>query len=59
VVVFDRAGKVTFDASGAVSSDAINTAVSNATGIPMAPGAPSLATESFNELNSEVVPARP
>ncbi len=59
VVVFDRAGKVTFDASGAVSSDAINTAVSNATGIPLVPGAPSLATESFNELNSEVVPARP
>lgn len=59
VVVFDRAGKVVFDASGAVSTDAINTAVSRATGIPLAPGAPALATESFNELNSEVVPARP
>jgi thiol-disulfide isomerase/thioredoxin len=59
VVVFDRSGKVAFDASGAVSADAINAAVSRATGIPLAPGTPALATESFNELNSEVVPARP
>ena len=59
VVVFDRRGAVIFDASGAVGSDAINAAVSRATGIPLQPGAVSLATESFNELNSEVVPARP
>ena len=59
VIVFDRGGKVVFDASGAVSSDAINAAVSRATGIPLAAGAPSLTTESFNELNAEVVPARP
>lgn len=58
VVVFDRAGKVVFDASGAVSSDAINSAVSRATGIPLPAGAKALTTESFNELNSEVVPAR-
>lgn len=59
VVVFDRGGKVVFDASGAVGSAAINDAVSRATGLPLAPGAPALATESFNELNAEVVPARP
>lgn len=59
VVVFDRGGKVVFDASGAVSAGAINAAISRATGIPLAPGAESLATESFNELNAEVVPARP
>ena len=58
-VVFDRSGKVVFDASGAVGSDAINAAVSSATGIALPSGAPSLATESFNELNAEVVPARP
>ena len=59
VVVFDRAGKVAFDASGAVGSDAINDAVSRATGIPLPAGANALTTESFNELNAEVVPARP
>lgn len=59
VVVFDRSGKVVFDASGAVGSDAINDAISRATGIPLAAGAPSLTTESFNELNAEVVPTRP
>jgi hypothetical protein len=59
VVVFDRAGKVVFDASGAVGSDAINTAVSRATGIPLAAGSSALTTESFNELNAEVVPSRP
>jgi len=58
VVVFDRDGKVVFDASGAVSSDAINSAVSRATGIPLPEAAKALTTESFNELNSEVVPAR-
>lgn len=59
VVVFDRGGKVVFDASGAVGSDAINSAISRATGIPLAAGAPALTTESFNELNAEVVPSRP
>ena len=59
VVVFDRSGKVVFDASGAIGSDAINSAISTATGIPMASGSPALTTESFNELNAEVVPARP
>ena len=59
VVVFDRAGKVVFDASGSVSSDAINSAVSRATGIPLPAGANALTTESFNELNAEVVPVRP
>lgn len=58
VVVFDRSGKVVFDASGSIGSDAINAAVSRATGIALQPGAPALATESFNELNAEVVPAR-
>jgi hypothetical protein len=41
-----------------VSVDAINTAVSEATGIPMAPGSGNSATLSFNELNSEVVASR-
>lgn len=59
VVVFDRTGKVVFDASGAISTAGINAAVSRATGIPLQPGAESVTTESFNELNSEVVPARP
>jgi hypothetical protein len=59
VVVFDRAGKVVFDASGSVGSDAINASVSRATGIPLTPGTNPLITESFNELNAEVVPARP
>ena len=59
VVVFDRTGKVVFDASGAVGTDAINTAVSRATGIPLAAGSSALTTESFNELNAEVVPSRP
>ncbi len=58
VVVFDAEGRVVFDAGGQVSVDAINAAVSRATGIPLAPGARVSATESFNELNSEVVPSR-
>lgn len=58
VVVFDRQGVVVFDASGQVDVDAINTAVSQATGIPLAPGAGNSATVSFNELNSEVVSSR-
>ncbi len=57
VVVIDTGGKVSFEASGQVSVDAINSAVSRATGIALAPGTGSSATESFNELNSEVVPS--
>ena len=58
VVVIDSDGRVVFDRHGQVSVDAINTAVSAATGIPMAPGAGNSATLSFNELNSEVVASR-
>jgi hypothetical protein len=58
VVVIDADGRVVFDRHGQVSVDAINTAVSDATGIPMGPGAGSSATLSFNELNSEVVASR-
>jgi hypothetical protein len=57
VVVIDSSGKVSFEASGQVSVDAINSAVSRATGIPLGPGTGTSATESFNELNSEVVPS--
>jgi hypothetical protein len=58
VVVIDSGGRVVFDRHGQVSVDAINTAVSEATGIPMAPGSGNSATLSFNELNSEVVASR-
>ncbi|MBD2550394.1 thylakoid membrane photosystem I accumulation factor [Microcystis elabens FACHB-917] len=58
VVVIDGTGRVVFDRHGQVSVDAINTAVSSATGIPMAPGSGNSATLSFNELNSEVVASR-
>jgi hypothetical protein len=55
VVVFNPDGKVIFDEQGAVDVDAINTAVSQATGIPLPEGGTRSSTESFNELNSEVV----
>lgn len=55
VVVFNPNGQVIFDEKGAVSVDAINAAVSEATGIPLPEGGTSSTTESFNELNSEVV----
>ncbi len=58
VVVLDAAGKVVFDRRGQVDVDAINTAVSQATGLPLAPGAGASTTRSFNELNSEVVASR-
>jgi hypothetical protein len=56
VVVLDADGRVRLDASGAVGIDAINTAVSDATGIPLRPQAGPSTTRSFNELNTEVVP---
>ncbi|WP_216908949.1 thylakoid membrane photosystem I accumulation factor [Synechococcus sp. CCY 0621] len=58
VVVINSDGRVVFDRHGQVSVDAINAAVSEATGIPMAPGSGNSATLSFNELNSEVVASR-
>ena len=58
VVVINSDGRVVFDRHGQVSVDAINAAVSEATGVPMAPGSGNSATLSFNELNSEVVASR-
>lgn len=55
VVVFNAEGRVIFDEQGAVDVDAINAAVSQATGIPLPEGGTRSSTESFNELNSEVV----
>ena len=46
---------IVFDEQGAVSVDSINAAVSQATGIPLPEGGTTSTTESFNELNSEVV----
>ena len=57
VVIFDGNGKLVFDASGQVNVDAINSVISAATGIPMAPRSGNSTTVSFNELNSEVVPS--
>ncbi|MFN6131677.1 MAG: thylakoid membrane photosystem I accumulation factor, partial [Synechococcaceae cyanobacterium] len=56
VVVLDRNGKVTYRAAGQVPVEPINEAISKATGIalPASANAQSV-TESFNELNSEVV----
>ena len=55
VVVFNTEGRVIFDEQGLVDVDAINAAVSQATGIPLPEGGTRSSTESFNELNSEVV----
>ncbi len=57
VVVLDAAGRVVFDGKGQVSSEAISAALSKATGLNPAGSADTSATRSFNELNSEVVPA--
>ncbi len=57
VVVLDPAGRVVFDGKGRVSSEAISAALSKATGLNPAGSADTSATRSFNELNSEVVPA--
>lgn len=59
VVVFNPQGRVIFDEEGPVDVDAINAAVSEATGIPLPEGGTRSSTESFNELNSEVVSAQP
>jgi hypothetical protein len=60
VVVLDRTGTLTYRAAGQVSVDPINQAISKATGIalPATANAQSV-TESFNELNSEVVSLKP
>ncbi|MFO0015740.1 MAG: thylakoid membrane photosystem I accumulation factor [Synechococcaceae cyanobacterium] len=60
VVVLDRSGKVTYRAAGQVPVEPINEAISKATGIalPASANAQSV-TESFNELNSEVVSRKP
>ena len=60
VVVLDRAGTVTYRAAGQVPVGPINQAISKATGIPLpeADGTREV-TESFNELNSEVVSLKP
>ncbi len=58
VVVFNPEGRVLFDQEGPVDVDAINAAVSEATGIPLPEGGTRSSTESFNELNSEVVSAQ-
>ena len=58
VVVIGSDGRVVFDRHGQVSVDAINAAVSEATGLPVAPGSGSSATLSFNEINSEVDASR-
>jgi hypothetical protein len=55
VVVIDSEGRVRFDRSGQVDVDAISAAISETTGIPLAPGGASSGMLSFNELNSEVV----
>ncbi|WP_094556564.1 thylakoid membrane photosystem I accumulation factor [Synechococcus sp. 1G10] len=57
VVVLDAAGRVVFDGKGQVSSETISAALSKATGLNPAGSSGASATRSFNELNSEVVPA--
>jgi hypothetical protein len=58
VVILNGDGRVVFDASGQVNVDTINLALSEATGIALAPGGGASVQESFNELNSEVRPSR-
>jgi hypothetical protein len=55
VVVLGKAGEVLLDASGQVPLENINEAISNATGIALPEGLVQSSTQSFNELNSEVV----
>jgi hypothetical protein len=60
VVVLDRDGTVAYRASGQVPVGAINQAISKATGLALPAGLDNPAvTESFNELNSEVVRLQP
>lgn len=56
VVVLDNQGEVVFDHTGPVDLSALNTVVSNATGIQLAPGNGGGSIVSFNELNSEIRP---
>jgi hypothetical protein len=56
VVVLDQQGEVVFDHTGPVDLSALNTVVSSATGIPLAPGNGGGSIVSFNELNSEIRP---
>jgi hypothetical protein len=55
VVVLDGEGRIRLDASGSVALEAIDTAISEATGIPLPAGGRSGGTVSINELNREVV----
>lgn len=57
VVVIDAAGKVVFDAAGQVNVDAIDAALAKATGTKAAEGREGTMSRSFNEYNSEIVPA--
>jgi hypothetical protein len=57
VVVIDSAGKVVFDAAGQVSVDAIDAALAKATGTQAVEGREGTVSRSFNEYNSEIVPA--
>ena len=57
VVVFDPQGEVILEGSGQVDIDVINAALTRATGLDPTAGAGTSTTRSFNELNSEVVPA--
>ncbi|WP_259727540.1 MULTISPECIES: thylakoid membrane photosystem I accumulation factor [Synechococcales] len=57
VVVFDPSGAVILEGKGQVDIDAINAALTKATGLDPTAGAGTSITRSFNELNSEVVPA--
>ncbi len=56
VVVLDNQGGVIFDHTGPVDLGALNTVLSDATGIPLAPGNGGGSIVSFNELNSEIRP---
>lgn len=58
VVVLDSDGTVVFEGSGQVNTDAISAALTKATGLDPTAGASASTTQSFNELNSEVVAGR-
>ncbi len=58
VVVIDAGGTVVFDAAGQVNTDAIDAALAKATGRAAAEGPKGTMERSFNEFNSEIIPAR-